>query len=475
MTRTLLWHDYETFGANPRLDRPAQFAAIRTDLDFNPIGEPLMFYCQPPRDLLPHPEAALITGITPQQALEAGLPEPEFMARIHAEMSQPGTCSVGYNSLRFDDEVTRHGLWRNFFDPYAREWKNGCSRWDIIDMVRLTYALRPDGIQWPRHEDGSPSFKLESLAGANQLEQARAHDALSDVRATIALAKLVREHQPKLYDFVFSNRDKRSAAAMLNLQTHRPVLHVSSRFPAHNGCISLVMPLIEHPVNGNAVICYDLRHDPTDLIELTLEDIHDRLFVPASELPDGVERIALKGVHINKCPVLAPADMLSPDEARRLNLDGDRLRRHRSAIVDNLETVAAKAAAVFALGEQEAAGDPEQALYDGFTGDDDRRLCDEVRQSDPAALTADAVRFKDARLAEMLFRYRARYAPQTLDDIERQEWENWRRNRIEFAPDGGLDYARYNETIEMLMGQHGSPEALQLLLALKRWGDDLMA
>src|SRR5699024_4482297 len=143
--------------------------------------------------------------------------EPEFIARIVAELSRPGTCGVGYNSLRFDDEVTRHTLWRNFLDPYAREWRDGCSRWDIIDMVRLAYALRPAGIEWPLRADGAPSFRLEDLATANNLEQAQAHDALSDVHATIALARLVRRQQPKLYNYVFENRGKRAAAQLLDL------------------------------------------------------------------------------------------------------------------------------------------------------------------------------------------------------------------------------------------------------------------
>lgn len=207
-TPTYFWHDYETFGADPRRDKPAQFAGIRTDMDFNIVGEPVVLYCQPPADMLGHPEATLITGITPQVALERGVPEPEFIETIVAEMAVPSTCSVGYNSLAFDDEVTRHTLWRNFFDPYAREWQNGCSRWDIINMVRLAYALRPDGIEWPKREDGTPSFKLEHLATANNLVQERAHDALSDVHATIGLARLIRDKQPKLFDYVVHNRDK---------------------------------------------------------------------------------------------------------------------------------------------------------------------------------------------------------------------------------------------------------------------------
>lgn len=187
------WHDYETFGRWPRRDRPAQFAGVRTDAELNEIGPSLMHYCQPAPDFLPDPESCLLTGILPQTCLEQGLPEHAFAAAIERELAAPGTVGVGYNTIRFDDEVTRHLFWRNLMDPYAREWQNGCGRWDLLDVVRCTYALRPEGIEWPRHEDGRTSFKLEHLTAANGLAHEAAHDALSDVRATIGLARLIRE------------------------------------------------------------------------------------------------------------------------------------------------------------------------------------------------------------------------------------------------------------------------------------------
>jgi len=474
MAETLYWHDYETFGANPRMDRPSQFAGIRTDLDLNIISEPLVEYCLPPKDMLPHPEACLITGITPQQAEERGLPEPEFIGKILEEMATPNTCAVGYNSLRFDDEVTRHTLWRNFHDPYAREWQNGCSRWDIIDMVRLTYALRPDGINWPKREDGAASFKLEHLASANNLEQERAHDALSDVYATIALAKLIRSKQPKLYDFVFNNRDKKSTRGMLDLISRKPVLHVSQKFPADLGCISLVMPIAEHPVNKNAVIVYDLRQDPSDLIELSADEIHERMFTPTEDLPEGVERVPLKGVHINKCPVLAPANMLQTEEAKRLKLDGDTLRRNRNALLEHIDAISDKAQAVFGLGEFEAGSDPEQELYSGFVADGDRKLCQRVLVASPEELAESEFPFKDKRLHEILFRYRARNYPETLNDAEQDDWQNWRAKRLEFAPDGGLTLAEYDEMLPQL-SEHfaGQPDKLQILVDLKSWAASL--
>lgn len=471
---TFFWHDYETFGADPKRDKPAQFAGIRTDRDFNIIGDPVVRYCQPAADMLGHPEATLITGITPQYALKHGVPEPEFIDTIVAEMAVPGTCSVGYNNLAFDDEVTRHTLWRNFFDPYAREWQNGCSRWDIINMVRLTYALRPEGIEWPQRDDGAPSFKLEHLAAANNLAQQRAHDALSDVHATIGLAKLIRDQQPRLYDYVLGHRDKRSARQLLDMDTRKPALHVSSKFPAENGCLSPVMPIAQHPSNRNCVIVYDLRVDPAPLLELSPDDILDRIFTPSADLPDDTPRIALKGVHLNKCPVLAPFEMMRENEAERLNLDIQQCRRHWKAIFDALAEVEAKATAVFDAHTFDAEPDAEAALYDGFVADADRKLAESVRATAPAELAAGAIVFSDNRLNELLFRYRARHFPDTLTNAERDDWTNRVARHLEFAPDGGLTIDEYDQVVAALMERvQGEPKRLQLLLDLKAWGDKL--
>ncbi|MGB7756701.1 MAG: exodeoxyribonuclease I [Salinisphaera sp.] len=473
---TFFWHDYETFGANPKRDKPAQFAGIRTDRDFNIIGDPVVLYCKPPLDMLGHPEATLITGITPQYAAEHGVPEPEFIETIVAEMAKPGTCSVGYNNLQFDDEVTRHTLWRNFFDPYAREWQNDCSRWDIINMVRLTYALRPNGIEWPMREDGKPSFKLDQLAPANNLAQERAHDALSDVHATIGLAKLIRDKQPRLYDYVLNHRDKASARQLLDMDTRKPALHVTSKFPAENGCLSPVMPIAQHPSNKNCIIVYDLRVDPAPLLELAPDEIFDRIFTPSEDLPENTPRIALKGVHLNKCPVLAPFEMMRETEAARLNLDINQCRRHWKAIHDRLAEVEAKATAVFDARVFDAESDAEAALYDGFVSNDDRKRADAVRATAPAELADGAIVFADNRLNELLFRYRARHFPDSLADAERDDWNNWVAKRLEFAPDGGLTLDEYDEVVAALMERvQGDPARLQLLLDLKAWGDKLRA
>lgn len=432
---TLYWHDYETFGTDPARDRPAQFAGLRTDLDLNPIGEPLAIYCKPAADMLPQPEACLVTGITPRLALEKGLNEAEFIGRIHEQLSQPGTCGVGYNSIRFDDEVTRYTLYRNFYDPYLREWQHGCSRWDIIDMVRLCYALRPEGIRWPTNGDGNPSFRLEDLTAANGLAHDAAHDALSDVKATVAVARLIKEKQPRLYDYVFRLRNKKEVLSMLNVRDKQAVLHVSSMYPAGYGCAAVVAPVALHPVNKNGIVVYDLRYPPDELLQLDEAQIRERLFTRSEDLPDGIDRVHLKTVHINKCPIVAPLNTMTPGAAQRLQIDLQQAERHLETLrqATGLES---KIQAALAGNSFEPGKDPDTGLYNGFFSDGDRERIAVVRQTPPDRLALLRPAFDDPRLPELLFRYRARNWPETLNPEERARWEEFRLERLT-RPDGG--------------------------------------
>jgi len=427
---SLYWHDYETFGIDPRRDRPVQFAGIRTDLEFNIIGEPLSVYCRPANDFLPAPEACLVTGITPQQALAEGVVESEFIAQIHEEFSRPNTCVVGYNNLRFDDEVTRATLYRNFFDPYAREWQNGNSRWDIIDMLRLTHALRPEGIVWPTHPDGKTSFRLEQLTEANGIRHESAHDALSDVHATIAMARLIREKQPRLYDYIFTHRSKQAAAQLLNVSQPTPLLHVSSMYPAERGCISLVAPLALHPVNKNEVIVYDLRVAPDAFLSLHPDEMAERLFTRQVDLPEGCARLPIKTVHLNKSPVLVPASTLSAEAAEKWQLNRDLAQQHLDTLLAHA-TFLKNLQAIYKNRKFDAGDDPDFMLYSGgFFSNDDRQRMEVIRQTASAELANLDLPFDDDRLPEMLFRYRARNYPESLNEAEKVRWEEFRQQRL---------------------------------------------
>ncbi len=471
MTFTFYWHDYETWGADPRKDRAAQFAGIRTDAELNVIDKPLSIYCQPADDLLPQPQACLITGITPQKARQEGVNEAEFFRAIHQEMAQPGTCGVGYNSVRFDDECTRFGFYRNFYDPYAREWQNGNSRWDIIDMVRLTHALRPEGIVWPKREDGATSFRLEELTQVNGITHQSAHDALSDVYATIEMARLVQQQQPRLFSYLLSLRNKRKVGELLNLQAQTPVLHVSSMYPAEKGCIALVMPVAKHPTNPNGVIVYDLGVDPRPLLELDEETIHQRLFTPRDQLPASVERIPLKTVHLNKCPVIVPLNTLTDQAAERWAINISQSLANAEQI-RQASHLASKIEAVHNRQVFDPITDPDQSLYSGeFFSKDDRSRMDRILTATPEALAEMVVAFDDPRLPEMLFRYRARNWPESLTVSERERWEEFRMDRLTSVDGGGsITLKVFQQELARLMVDPAlSPEKKRILSELADW------
>lgn len=459
-----------------------QFAGVRTDAELNVIGEPLLIFCRPANDFLPHPQACLVTGITPQRALAEGLPECEFIARIHRELAAPGTCGVGYNSLRFDDEITRHTLYRNFFDPYAREWQNGNSRWDIIDMVRTAFALRPERIEWPMRDDGLPSFRLEDLTGANGISHAAAHDALSDVHATIALARLIRTRQPRLYDYILQHRDKRSVQSQLDIGGMKPVLHVSGMFGASRSNIALVVPLAAHPKNRNEIICYDLGADPQPLFELPTDKLQELLYTRTEDLPQGMERPGLKSVHINRCPILLTPKMADPAAAQRLGISGDQCRRHLEILRTHRNRDAAaftaKIQAVYVGRSFDQPDDPDLMLYSGgFFGEQDKRAMEKVREMSPEDLATGGVVFEDRRLPQMLFRYRARNFPQSLSPQEHAAWEEFRYERLT-DPGSGAGYCmeEFQGEIEALMSGGKCSAAQQAVLEqLLDYADTLLA
>jgi len=461
---TFLWHDYETFGANTRRDRPAQFAAIRTDANLNEIGTPMMWYCQPAPDFLPEPQACLITGITPQYCLQHGIPEYQFAQHVNQEFAKTGTVGVGYNTIRFDDEITRFMLWRNLIDPYAREWQNQCGRWDILDMLRTTYALRPDGITWPSNDEGKVSFRLEHLCAANGLTHDAAHDALSDVRATIALAKLVRQKQPKLFDFCFSLHKKDKVINEIGLPEQHPFLHVTGMIPVEHGCISIVWPLALHPTNKNELIVWNLECDPRELLGLDVAAIRERLFSKSGELAEGVSRLPIKTIHLNKSPiVIRNLKTLSPELAGQWGIsipEAMKNAEYASSLPDLNSVWEQVYHREFGDGL-----DVDQDLYNGFIGNNDRRLLQNLIGYSAEKLARAAPQFQDARLDELYFRYRARNFPQTLTESDAERWEQLRISRFIEGSGNALTVDDYFAEIDRL-SENASERDQTILAAL---------
>lgn len=431
--KTFFFYDLETSGLNARSSRVMQFAGIRTTLDLEPIGEPFNVLVRLSDDVLPDPYAVMVTGITPQQTLSDGISEREFCRMLIEEVFMPDTITVGFNNVRFDDEFIRHTLWRNFYDPYEWAWSDGRSRWDMLDVARMTRALRPEGITWPTDAEGKPVNKLELITHANGLDHAKAHDALSDVEALIAVARLIRNKQPKLFDYLLENRDKRKVAALVNLEDPRPFVYASGRYGSAFDFTTVAFP-IAPGIKPGGVLVYDLRVDPEKFKNTSPKALAEVMFATREQRkdPDYVT-LPVKELSYNKCPAVAPLGVLDAAAQDRIKLALTTIESHVKKL-DAMSDFGARIREAFEMREPYApAADVEDKLYDGFINDKDKGRMAAVRAAGSNELADFHPDFADERLTELLLRYKARQFPESLSDDERTAWEEYRASKLSQA------------------------------------------
>ena len=422
MEKTFFFYDLETSGLKAREDRIMQFAGQRTTLDLEPIGDPVNILVKMTNDTLPSPFAINVTKITPQQTLMDGISEAEFCKYALEEIFTPETCAVGYNTVRFDDEFMRATFWRNFCDPYEWEWKDGRSRWDMLDVVRLTRALRPEGIKWPFTDEGKPTNRLELLTKLNGLSHEHAHDALSDVYATIAVAKLIRDKQPKLFEYLYKMRDKKEVKKLVNLDNKRPFVYASGRYSSQFEKTTVVFPLTSSR-NGN-VLVWDLRYNLDELLKEkeSAEPAPDiKMFYPT-----------IKELCYNKCPAVAPISVLDNNDGwKKIGLTKEQIDKNLKSLTSHPEFAEQIRTQFEERPEFPPAEEPEGALYDGFLNDSDRTKVSAVRNAEPEKLADFHPDFIDERLPELLLHYKGRNFPECMSDKEAEKYEQYRQARLE--------------------------------------------
>ncbi|BCG49669.1 exodeoxyribonuclease I [Candidatus Profftella armatura (Diaphorina cf. continua)] len=428
---TFLWYDYETFGLNVRRDRPFQFAAIRTDIMLNEIDNPIMLYCKPAPDFLPNPKACLITKITPQFCLNNGIPEYKFASIIESIFLKPGTISVGYNTISFDDEVTRFMFWRNLINPYEREWKNNCSRWDLINVIRASYVLRPYGIIWPYKNNGKPSLKLEHLSFVNNLLHKKSHDALSDVRATLGLARLIRNNNPRLFNFALSLRKKKYVLMEIGWPIARPFFYISHAFSAKNDYISLMWPICIHPMNKNILITWNLLYDPKQFLLNDINKIRDYLCFKKNSLNEDIIPISM--IHLNRSPiVISNLKILSSNLIFRCKFDLNcafKNIKYASSILSRTH-IWKKIFLDYKINNSNLELNIDEELYNNFISKNDNLKLAILRSMSPQELSDVNFCFENKKLKELIFRYRARNFIETLSLKELKRWEKYRISRF---------------------------------------------
>ena len=468
MAKTFFFYDLETSGLNPREDRVMQFAGIRTDMDLNPVGEPMNILVKLNDDTLPSPEAILVTGITPQATKDDGYSEAEFAKTLYDEVFTPDTITIGFNSIRFDDEFIRYLLWRNFYDPYEWAWSDGRSRWDMLDVVRMTRAIRPVGIEWPVNEKGEPVNKLELLSKVNGLAHEKAHDALSDVEALISVAKLIKQKQPQLFEYLLNMRDKKEVKKLVNLDDKRPFVYSSGRYDTEYNKTTVSFPLTAGK-NGN-VLVYDLRYDPTNFLEKTSKQLAENIFANyETRQQDDFVKVPVKELQYNRVPAVAPLGVLeSGDGWAKIKLDKDSITKHRDILLSN-PTFAENIRSVFENREEfEKSSDAEAQLYDSFVPDVDKLRIEKVRGSSEAQLADFNPNFNDERLSPLLLHYKARNYPRTLSEEEVVVWEKWRSARIMNT------MSSYINKLQAIAAKDTSEKTQFLLQELQLWAESIM-
>jgi len=475
MSASFFWYDLETTSISSRTGRIMQFAGQRTDMNLQPVGEPCNLLVKLSDDILPDPDAIMVTGITPQQTMQDGLTEAEFLKIFHKEVATPGTIFVGYNTVRFDDEFMRFLHYRNFYDAYEWEWQDGKSRWDLLDVVRMTRALRPDGINWPMTEDGKPTNRLELLTKLNGLDHEHAHDALNDVLASIAVAQLIKTKQPKLFDYLLNLRGKNDVKKFL--QNNQTFIYSSGKFANETEKTAVVHLL--HTDDSKGAIVYDLRHDPTQFKDLSAEELAERW--SWTKDPDAPARLPAKSMKFNRCPALSPTGLLSDATVqKRLQVTPEQVSANlaRLKALPNLQANIVKARDLMddERGEHwsKELPDADTALYDGgFFDDNDKRIMSVVRAAKPAQLSELVDDLHDVRLKTLLPRYKARNYPKQLTDKERADWEKYRHQVL---MDGGAKsrLAKYMHRLGELAKTETSTEKRYLLEELQLYAESIM-
>lgn len=518
----ICWYDLETTGIDPCWHRILQFAAQKTTHDLVAIGEPINFQVRLPVDVLPDPAACCLTGITPQGANQDGVTELEAMHRVYELFMEPGTCVAGFNSIRFDDEFVRYGLYRNLLPVYLREYQNGNTRWDLLELCRAAAALRPEGIEWPT-KNGTSVFNLEALAQANGFNVEGAHEAGADVRLTIELARLLRKNNEKLYDFAFSLRRRNEVEKLLRNPSEMKVL-VAGSLPRDRNSLGLVLQVGRAPKKNTRIVA-DLGADLRCLVEWSEEQLAEVWWNP-----DGDDRLPIRPVQINKCPFIAPVNVLRPEDIKRLGIDMELAEKRRDYVLRHKALIEKRISGLFRVenegeandrrgagkgkgrnrrnrsgkgGERNFNGlvapdgkplssteingvrrkapsvskDVEAQLYARFINERDQTEALKVAQALRQANKPGKTNFQDRRLRELLGRLKARNElTELMNDQERREWRGYLKQKLLGTPadtDSYLTLESFRQRISEVRAGDAVPANEEVLAALEDHGDEL--
>ena len=343
----------------------------------------------------------------------------------------------------------RHIFWRSFYDPYEWQWQDGRSKWDLLDVVRMTRALRPEGIEWPISDDGKATDRLELITKCNNISHEHAHDALSDVEALISVTRLIKTKQPQLYDWLFKMRDKKAVQRLINLDKPVPFVYSSGRYSSEFEKTTVALPIA--PAKNGNVLVFDLRQNLDDL----LAQAEPKFFPVVKELK------------YNHCPAVAPIGVLEQGSGwEKIQLTKEQIENNLKSLLAHPDFIEKMRTENEEREEFPPATDPESALYDGFLDNTDKTRCAAVRRATINELADFHPDFHDSRLPHLLLHYKARNFENTLSDSEHKKWEDYRMRRIK---------SHQNAYIKAIQEIATRPDADQYILQeLQLWYQSLL-
>ena len=468
----IVWYDTETTGRSPQTDRIVRLAYIETDKELRAIWEG-EWQILLDADVLPSLDALLLNRVVlsrnrlyPPWTWNCG---DEGKARITSipsdfelgivrksdgpdlrrcslsdhELAQalawlfhrhPGIVQAGFNSVKFDDEFVRFTLYRNLYDPYSPRWPvRGSSRLDALNMIRAVSIASPDAMRWPTDDDGVPSYKLEDLAAENDVEfLAHAHDALSDARATLALAQMVKRNATDIWMFAIQESDRNSVESRLqddlNDRQDGTLMHVSENYGNARRCAAPIVTVCKHPRYRNWYVIIDLAHDPTVLLDTHPSDIRDRLYKKTEDLEaDDETRPPLGHVALTKAPLVLRNEARTANQMSELaGYNMTTVLRHREIARRHKRELQRICNEVFDIAHDGPPRDAEQSLYDGkFPSNHEKLAIQDIRERILARerpSSAD-IRQLPEKYQTLAMRMMTRMRPDLLSNSQRERWK----------------------------------------------------
>lgn len=476
----ILWYDYETSGRDPAADRVIQMGWQLTDPAMEPLSDPDAQLVRLPDDVLPSPGALLVHQIAPEVHQRDGITEAELAVKLD-QLIAPKTLVGGYNSRRFDDRFTQHIFYRCLFDPYRWQFSDGRGRFDLYPVVLVFYVMAPEAIHWPEDADGRPRFKLDRIGPLNQLDVGiqRAHDAGSDVMMTARLARTLALHYPDLFADCLRMIDKHHVTDVIRGSGRTEgLLEVTAFGGWESGYTRDLWIPFRVSERSNDYVAFDLNHDPESVLA-GLQELTEKP-LEATELSRALRALGVHTIRTNSQPMLFRRDLLDAEVTRRLSefgRDVDQQNSHRDLWHHIQESPAFKqlyqlVISLIAPSDEPTADDVDLMLYGGaFLSDHDKALLADCPRLDAEKLKSYTPAFEDARYPELVFRYRARNFPGSLNPGEWRRWQQRRRFKLIDGERGVTSAGIHAELNEISAREDLMPHHIELLSEYVQWLD----